>query len=252
MQNYPHFSEAEQEQFKPPNHFPEGYQPRGENCLLYCEKVRDRAMPYQKRLRYTGNLSEPGPHGAGGFDGSFIVDHRLFMEIHLLPLLKELCVAMQVIPLLPETGTKPDKKDIFRPRFAMGGEPALQEDKNKLPDSHVNRGNPKDAYFNFGLVENGKTRDGKQKYKYEWKKTIRAPGSGSDSDENDGETHDYTEVRPYPFYRKWRLKSTYGVSVEWEPGTSVFVIRGSLTYDHYEAYNVSSPRANEGRWLYGK
>ncbi|KAK0614429.1 hypothetical protein B0T14DRAFT_499699 [Immersiella caudata] len=239
LQTYPYWNEQEIQSYQPPKEFPlKGIRDRDNNCLVYCETCesklsgKERDLPEFKRLPFTANLSEPAVGGRGGFDGSFVIDHRLFMHQHILPILQDLCRAWQVIPLRPEMRVDDDRNDQFNPRFAFGGMPDDPEDKARLPDPNINRGDYTNDFFAFKYISPGT---------YQWSDYIIAPGSRSDP--KGKYTHNYSTCKQAPFYRQYEISASMDVTVTWEPLASKFKITGGMKYNHYEVY-CSNPDFN--------
>ncbi|KAK3392358.1 hypothetical protein B0T20DRAFT_482485 [Sordaria brevicollis] len=233
IQPYPYWNEQEIQTYRSPGkEFPlKGIVGRDNNCLVYCEvcesKVHhaDRELPSLKRLPFTANLSEPDAGGRGGFDGSFIIGHRLFLHEHILPILQDLCRAWQVIPLRPEMRVDNEGNAIFNPRFAFGEMPKDVDDRVRLPNPSVNRGDCTNDFFKFKFVEPGK---------YQWSDRIIAPGSRSDP--NGKYTHPYNGCKLGLIYREYDISAKMDVTVTWEPLSSRFKIVGTMEYQHWEAY----------------
>ncbi|KAJ5713547.1 uncharacterized protein N7483_010728 [Penicillium malachiteum] len=232
LQNYPYFTDAEIRDYKEPENFTVGEVGRLYNCFVYCEATDGRSLPKVKRLPFTGNLAEPngplgGDLGTGEINGSFVVSHHLYLESNLLKILRDLSRAIQVIPLTPECTVNDDKKDRFQPRFAFGSDPSEAWDKNRLPNSHVNRGDPLDAHFDWKPSPGGG---------YEWSDFVEAWGSKT-------EVYDFGAAgyQPGPFFRKWDINAKMSTKVSWVEGTSKILVSGRTEYFHWEGYNRSTP-----------
>lgn len=192
---------------------------------MYCEATDGAELPSIRRLPFTGNLAEPkGPLCESEISGSFVISHQLFMDAHLLPLLRDLSRAIQVIPLEPQLGLTEDRGDIFRPRFAFGSDPENAVDKSRLPNSTANRGDCQDKFFDWRWTEPGG---------YEWSDYIDAYGSNT-------AYHDYVGYKLGPFYRKWTINCKMSVTITWKEGSSEIIVKGRTVYYHWEGYNRST------------
>ncbi|GAB1312052.1 hypothetical protein MFIFM68171_02262 [Madurella fahalii] len=220
LQGYPYFTEEEIEEYKVPQRFPKGTPGREHNCLLYCETTNGRAKdssgkllppPSFKRLPFSGNLAWRGA------PGHFVIDHRLFLDQHILPLLKGLTVATQVIPLWPDMSMN-DGWPQFKPRFSFASDPVDERDKQNL--GGIPRGDAANPFF---LLK----PDGPARYK--WSDTLHAPGSRS-------YVAEYPGAKNAPFYRKYVIFSEMSVTLAWTPGDHRFRVEGRTLYDHWEAY----------------
>ncbi|GFP55827.1 hypothetical protein TASIC1_0005068500 [Trichoderma asperellum] len=226
LQNYPYFTNDEIETHKNPADFPVGFENRPYNSFVYCEATDGATLPSIHRLPFTGNLAEPdGPNGLGEINGSFVISHQLFMDRHLLPLLRELSKAIQVIPLRPTCKTSDNGGDIFAPRFAFGCDPSDPDDKRKLPNSQADRGNPADKFFDWKWSPTGG---------YEWSDYVEADGS-------DRDYHDFVGYRPGAFFRRWSMNCKMSVKITWVEGQSKMKVAGRTEYFHWEGYNRSTP-----------
>ncbi|EUC47000.1 hypothetical protein COCMIDRAFT_25055 [Bipolaris oryzae ATCC 44560] len=212
LQNYPYLAADETQNLKNPLKFPDSVAGRGQNCLCWCETVdrdnKPRKLPDQKRLRFGGNLAEKGK-----FDGSFVVDHRLFMHKRYPNHTKK-------------GGVNSDNYALWDPQFVIGSAVIDEEERNKLKNPSVNRGDANNDYFKFKQTSIGT---------YEWGDEAWAPGSFSQPDKFHY-SWDWTQNIPGPFNRQWNIFSKYGVKVSWNPGDSVITVSGSWYYKHREEY----------------
>jgi hypothetical protein len=194
---------------------------RDYNCLVFCEVVQSdiaaenpkpRTLPAGSRLAFTGNLADAST------PGSYVLDHRTYFFHRILKDLKQLCVAVNVIPLKPEMGVDQDQNHYFRSGLAVGANPPDRE--NLYPDV-VNQ-DPADPDFDFKYIGPGE---------YKWSKRLAAPGSHS-------ETKTYTNCTYAPIWRKWDMNSTQSVTVKWTAGDNKITVTGDIKYRHWEAYST--------------
>ncbi|KAF3916375.1 hypothetical protein ABW21_db0206232 [Orbilia brochopaga] len=224
LQNYAYITEANQQKLEREKR--EGQTPtpisslveygNPQNCLVFCETVLRDLPKAGARLEYGGNLAEPPRQSIPPIPGTFVLDHRLYFEKKILQPLREACVATSVIPCWPNMYTDHQGVQRFQSRYVVGGNPDDPSFYPGLPDQKAS--NP---VFDFKLEAPGR---------YAWRKTWPAPGSGT-------EVKTYTDCNDAPVYRKWLIEAKNAVEVSWNPGSSEIVVRGSVRYDHWEAYN---------------
>lgn len=236
-QNYPYFSDGKYSDDARMEH--------EYNCFCYCETVRKKAlplgpqlppaaagMPAPKRkpadLPYTGNLAAPADGSKAEIAGTFVMDHRRFLEQYLLPQLQELCVGTQVIPLLPKMYVNEEGLPLFQARACIGGKPEAIDDnagksiKDVLPEGLPEKILATDPYYQF---------QSKQSRTYTWEKTLRARGSDTDN-----MVWENTKQGPL-FVRRWTTSATTRVNVTWTEGDYKFKVSGNSQYNHWEGYN---------------
>ncbi|TPX14889.1 uncharacterized protein E0L32_004998 [Thyridium curvatum] len=189
-----------------------------QNCLVFCEVVK-RKLPVGTRLEYGGNLAEPaGGSSKPAIPGTFVLDHRLYFEKKILTSLRELCVKTSVIPVYPNMFTdRGSGEQQFQSRYVVGANPNPASLYPGLPDQVAS--NPT---FDFKWESNGH---------YAWRRTWAAPGSGQ-------EVKTYTDCNSAPVYRKWTIEAENSVEVDWVPGNDTINVKGSVFYNHWEAYNA--------------
>ncbi|GAB1312347.1 hypothetical protein MFIFM68171_02557 [Madurella fahalii] len=200
------------------NH-PDGKPKEGNyNGLAYCETVDCnwvldpltakpvvRPLPAAKKLIHTGNLTLPASNGQPEILGSFVMDHRVFLEMFLLPQLQELCQATQLHVGTPSYVVMANQR-AFRPSYALGTELA---------------GNPpraaNDSWFKLERQDFGW---------YRWAKT----------------SHKNTRGNPYQYFRDvvgkvsagyndYVIQADSSVDVKWTAGDSILYVAGKINYD---------------------
>jgi hypothetical protein len=195
---------------------------RDYNCLLFCEVVQSdiraenpklRTLPAGRSLAFTGNLADAST------PGTYVLDHRTYFFNRILKDLRQLCVAINVIPLKPDMGVDPASKEhYFRSGLAVGANPP---DRKNLYPTVANQ-DPADPAFDFQYIDAGE---------YKWSKMQAAPGSLS-------ETKCFTGCVFAPIWRKWDMNSTQSVTVKWTPGGNKITVTGDIKYRHWEAYST--------------
>ncbi|OAL53443.1 hypothetical protein IQ07DRAFT_678149 [Pyrenochaeta sp. DS3sAY3a] len=196
---------------------------RDYNCLMFCEVVqapspiatgipKPRSLPVGSRIAYGGNLADPDT------PGTYVLDHRTFFHNRILKDLKQLCVAVNVIPLRPDMGVDDQRNHYFRSGLAVGTDPPNRT--TLYPD--VVKQDAAEPYFDFKYIGPGE---------YKWSKTQSAPGSCS-------ETKLYENCAFAPIWRKWDMNSTQSITVKWTPGGNKITVTGEIKYRHWEAYSM--------------
>ncbi|KAM0517337.1 hypothetical protein ACHAPE_004867 [Trichoderma viride] len=185
------------------------------NCLLYCEMVdskdsnieslpeyKARTPPGQSNLNWSANFAEPdGPYGE--IPGSFVMDHRVFLEVFLLPQLQELCMATKfecgsAVPY-DEDGTH-----YSRPVWALG---------QPLPGGQ--RVEASDSSFKFNDM--GRCH-------YQWTFNSESP--------NNKNVHEhYTTWYQRNCFSRVDNSSASKVDVTWSPGGTRMTIKGNVVYN---------------------
>ena len=125
------------------------------NCLLFCEKVDRRPHPSSVQIKYSGNFAEEGPSKSPDTDvnGTFVIDHRLFFDVFMLPYLQalnqssEIHISASRISLVAPTGIS------CGPQFSIGCQPS------GTPVMEIRDSN--NDYFKFKL-------DPSTPYTYKW------------------------------------------------------------------------------------
>ena len=198
---------------------------RDYNCLVFCEVVETRIaaektvpriLPTGSRLAYNGNLADAQT------PGTYVLDHRTYFFDRILKDLRQLCVAINVIPLKPEIGVDKDKNQYFRSGISVGTNPP---DRQTVYPGVANQ-DANDPDFAFKYMASGR---------YVWTKKLAAPGSGVD-------TRTFTDCLYAPIYRKWDIHSTQTVTVSWNPGSNRITVSGVTAYYHWEAYSSKHDR----------
>ena len=198
---------------------------RDYNCLVFCEVVETRIaaeqtapkiLPTGSRLAYNGNLADAQT------PGTYVLDHRTYFFDRILKDLRQLCVAINVIPLKPEIGVDQNKNQYFRSGISVGTNPP---DRETVYPGVANQ-DANDPDFAFKYMASGK---------YVWTKRLAAPGSGQD-------TRTFTDCLYAPIYRKWDIHSTQTVTVSWKPATNKITVTGSTAYYHWEGFSTKHDR----------
>ncbi|KAJ1323221.1 Clr5 domain-containing protein [Microdochium nivale] len=227
LQKYHYFTNEGIEEYRELSGFPVSIDGHEYNSLLCCEATGPKGnLPNIRRFPFTSNLAEPkGPRDEGEVLGIFVLSHHLYLEEHILPMLRDLSRAIQVIPLEPEMGLTESGGDIFRPRFAFGSDPSDYTDKSRLPNSGANRGNMQDNFFDW------RPRDGQPGY--QWYDKVDAYGSNT-------AIKDYGAMgyKKGPFYRKWTIWSEMGINITWDKGDNCLRVSGRTHYNHKENYSA--------------
>ncbi|KAF7919315.1 hypothetical protein EAE99_008617 [Botrytis elliptica] len=241
LQAYPYFTTEDQVKQMNQDGTLQGKPGHDYNCILWCETVQQmidgqlyhRRLPEPRKINYSGNLAEaPTPNSSvdvekTGMPGTFILDHRLFLEQRILKPLQELCVATNLIPMRPKLWVS-NGTQMFTSRLAIGVDPdpaeiadSGNEWRGSLYPEDVPKQDPASEWFQF-------KPDGPNRYK--WEKTIHAPGS-------EDVTHTFRSCSGAPVWRRWKINSTNSVVVSWESGGDTFHVKGSTSYDHWEAWS---------------
>ena len=224
LQNYPYVG-PDEEYSKLKALGPAALYGRDYNCLVFCEVVETRIaaektvpriLPTGSRLAYNGNLADAQT------PGTYVLDHRTYFFDRILKDLRQLCVAINVIPLKPEIGVDKDKNQYFRSGISVGTNPP---DRKTLYPGVANQ-DANDPDFAFKYMASGR---------YVWTKKLAAPGSGVD-------TRTFTDCLYAPIYRKWDIHSTQTVTVSWNPGSNRITVSGVTAYYHWEAYSSKHDR----------
>ncbi|KAI1840643.1 hypothetical protein JX266_013150 [Neoarthrinium moseri] len=225
LQNYPYVSPERKKELKAEGRAMAGKTGDDYNCFCYSEIVdgRKAPMPDTKTLLYSGNFAAPPTSGSGGYGGTFILDRRFFLERHLLPQLEGINAASQIIPLRPLMEVDEYRDAVFKTRICSGTNPEDAEDRADLPPLVS-----KEPSFKF-------TYTGSQTY--EWKTLRWAPGSGESGEPDQNFVMNYEGSKQYPFFRRYKTKSTTSTKVSWVPGTDQFKVEGRCEYDHWEAWS---------------
>ena len=225
MQNYPYLTDEEQRNLRQQN-LPligtEG-KDRDYNCFVYCEtvateKAKNRPLPGTPYLAYTGNLAAPAAGSQEEILGTFVLSRQLFFEARILPLLQELNLISNIIPIRPHAYVDGDKNAIFRMRLLVGSNPRDNNDFPGLPPQRAD-----DPSLVFKYVGPGE---------YSWSSKYESPGS-------DTELKPYNGCKQWPFYRKWTTTAANSVKVTWKVGDDTFKVSGQNTVYHWEGYNGS-------------
>ena len=224
LQNYPYVG-PDEEYSKLKALGPAALYGRDYNCLVFCEvvetriaaeKTAPRILPTGSRLAYNGNLTDAQT------PGTYVLDHRTYFYDRILKDLRQLCVAINVIPLKPDIGVDKDRNPFFRSAISVGTNP---RDRETVYPWVANQ-DANDPDFAFKYMAPGR---------YVWTKRLAAPGSGVD-------TRTFTECRYAPIYRKWDIHSTQTVTVCWNPGSNRITVSGVTAYYHWEAYSSKHDR----------
>ncbi|KAH6989990.1 hypothetical protein EDB80DRAFT_897653 [Ilyonectria destructans] len=205
---------------------------RDYNCLLYCENVDAamgakeiimengeekmvdnvvaRPLPINLKLGHNGNLAEPG-----GIYGSFVMDHRAFTSLFLLPQLQELCLGTYMQVGVPHRVYDPATNSArIHPKYAIGCE---LDGKSPLSAD--------DPFFKLQRVAESH---------YRWSQ--KSVESGRDK------VYSYTKPETpnsYFAHNNYDISAESSVEVKWEPGTPRLQVSGQIVYDYYTAFASS-------------
>lgn len=125
------------------------------NCLLYCEKVDNRPHPTSVQIKYSGNFASAGPSNSPETDvnGTFVVDHRLFFDVFLLPYLQALNQASEIHISNSKIELTNNNGITCGPQYSVGCQP------ENTPVREIRDSN--NEYFKFKLDPN-------TPYTYKW------------------------------------------------------------------------------------
>lgn len=193
------------------------------NCLLYCENVdlpttggtAARRLPTNTTMSHNGNLAEPSQPQ---ILGSFVLDHRVFMQTFLLPQLQELCQATWMQVELPrQYFDEQTQKLSIAPQYAIG---CPLQGATAIAANHDT--------FKFKKVS-------ESKYMWEPEKSSEVNGRGTVFPY-------YSEAESeFPVgYGTYWIQAASKVELEWNSGQPTMDIRGEIVYKYQVEFSNES------------
>ncbi|KAJ4246356.1 hypothetical protein NW762_013707 [Fusarium torreyae] len=176
--------------------------------------MNQNAIPVNPKLQLEANVAFPG----SGIDtrtlGSYVLDHRTFLEGHILPRLSGLCATCRVIPLIPQQSTPSPNQHLLTSRCCVGGDPGVQSDTKLEEQVKANAG--------YDFKYTGPRR-------YEWSREFTAPG-------NETQVFCYDGDLTGRIYRKYVISVRSSVVVTWETNADSLQFAALVEYKHWDGW----------------
>ncbi|KAF4333642.1 hypothetical protein FBEOM_12542 [Fusarium beomiforme] len=184
------------------------------NSIVFCEMFSPHAMPEKAHLKLEDNFASTESGSGQRLLGSSVIDHRTFLEGHLLPRLGELCAISRLVPLMPHQSTPSPNEHLLISRCCVGGDPEIQGDTQFEQQIQENAG------YEFEYI---KPR------LYRWTRTFSAPG-------NDMQVLTYDGDLTGKLYRKYDISAKSSAEVKWDTGSDLVVFSSVVEYNHCDAW----------------